>query len=515
MRLASVSPQSKSEYVRTPQGSSSVRRHSKLALLLLLAGVLMFVLWPAQAFAAGASFDLQTAINACAVGGTVTVPAGTWNVPARINLTKSISIVGTPGQSILTASFDDPILVAYNTSGVTFSGLTLRGPGASSGDSTGIQFYAPTNVTIRDINCSALHYGLKFGSGTQGSGVNADTLTLHDCAEPLEIANLSDSSFSNVDIQAPNLNTNQWHGIYLERSLHNIAFRNLSIIGGSGYCLQLYTESGASDHLSFENVTLDATDGRFPLVIWGYSSVTFTNLNMVNVRSDGPCVRLHGSASNVTIDGFSASGGYSLAAPYTGQTPQAVVLRNGAYDGQTLGSGATFENVTVGGTTPTTVAPTTSTTVAPTTSTTLAPTTTTASTTTSTTTTTVVTPSTTTTSTSTTVAPTTSTTLAPTTTTTVAPKSPAAEVTITSPADGSSVAKGRVMVSASVTSSVKIGKVVLYVDGRKLATDYLAKYYFSWTTRYLSSGSLHTLKAVAYDRSGVEIGSASSVVRVR
>ena len=256
------------------------------------------------------------------------------------------------------------------------------------------------------------------------------------------------------------------------------------------------------------------------MISTGYSDVTFTNSTII-AGADNGVIRFYGG-SNVTFDGFAASGGSQLAT--VAGTVSNVVLRNGSYTGKNLGSGVTFENVTAGGTTPTTlppttsttVAPTTSTTVPPTTSTTLAPTTTTASTTTtSTTTTTVVTPSTTTTSTSTTVAPTTSTTLAPTTSTTLAPpEDPTAEVTITTPADGSSVLKGRVTVNATVSSAVRIGKVVFYVDGRRTATDYMAGYSFSWTTRYLSSGSLHALKAIAYDRAGVEIGSASSVVRV-
>jgi hypothetical protein len=118
------------------------------------------------------------------------------------------------------------------------------------------------------------------------------------------------------------------------------------ITGGSGYSLQLYTESGASSGISFDGLSLDATSGRYPLVIWGWSSVTFRNVTMTMPAGVSySVVRLHGTASNVVFEGFTASGGNALVSPYSGQSPSGVTFRNGTYQGPNLGSGASFENV--------------------------------------------------------------------------------------------------------------------------------------------------------------------------
>jgi hypothetical protein len=463
---------------------------------------MLVFLWPGQALAdKPASFDLKAAITACPAGGTVTVPPGTWTVPARVNVYKNINIVGTPGKSVLTASFEDVMLKGYDLRGVTFSGLTFEGPGAAYRTS-GLELSGPIDVTMRDLTFRNLGHGLKLGSGPQSTGLVLDTFKAQQCAVPLFVANVSDSTFTNLDVQASNLTANPGHGIYLERTLRNLTFANVRITGGSGYCLHLYTESGASDHLVFDDVFIDATTGRYPLVVWGFSDVTFRNTTLIMTAKDSPCVRIHSSAARVLFDGFSAGRGDSLSRPYSDGPASGIVFRNGTYQGTTLGTGATFENVTLGASTTTTVAPTT-TTVAPTTTTAAATTTTT-----STTTTTLppVTTTTTTSSTTTTAAP---------TTTTVAPQTPApAPVVITSPVHGSQVAKGTVTITATVASSQPVSSVYFYVDGVRRLVDQSAPYSCAWNSSRLASGSTHTIKVIAYNRQGKIIDSATSVVTI-
>ena len=374
---------------------------------------------------------IQQAVDqASAVGGTVTIPAGNFAVNSMMTLKSNVSIVGTPGQSVISASFNGWIFWGSGVRNVSLDGLTFQGPGASSSTSA-VQIAGPIGLRATNLVFRGLHYGLKLGSGPQGSNVVVDGMVARDCAEPLFVANVSDSTFSNLDIQAPNLNTNLWHCIYLERELHNLTFNNVRLTGGSGYSLQLYYSGGGSDNIRFSNLTLDATTGRYPLVIWGYSHVTFTNtVFIMPASSSGVVVRMD-SPTDITFDGFTAQGGQALVGTYSGANPHDVVLRNGSYSGtRLLQSGSTItnlvvENVSTGGapTTTTTLAPTTTTTVAQTTTTTartttttVAPTTTTTTPWWATTTTTTARPAPTTT---TTVAPTTTTTAAPTTTTTV------------------------------------------------------------------------------------------------
>ena len=556
--------------------SGSLRLFRLIPLVLV---VLLFVLLPTnKAEASSQTFNvldygakgdgvtnnaaaIQQAIDsASVVSGTVTIPAGTFVVNSMLNLRSNVSIVGTPGQSIISASFSGWMFWGSGLQNVSFNGLTFQGPGSFSSTSA-IQLAGPVNCQFTNLVFEDLSFGLKLGSGPESSGLLVDNIVARRCAQPLFVANVSDSTFSNLDIQADALANSLDQGIYLERGNHNLTFQNVKVAGGGGYCLQLYTESGESDTLTFDGLTLDATTGRYPLVIWGYSNVNFKNVTMINSPgATAPCVRLSGTASNVLFDGFTAQGGTSLAAPYAEETPQGIVFENGTYQGPTLGSGASFENVTSGSTTTTTVEPTTTTTL-PTTTTTVAPTTTTTAATA--TTTTVIS------STTTTVAPTTSTTQAPTTTTTPAPSTtttastvpvwalsttttttvyvppattttippttttttqpPAATTSTTVPAPttpttiglvsfsspaANGVVSGRVNVGLQVMSTPAVSKVRLYIDNQLLGIDYRSPFAFTWNTRFAVPGSTHTLTGVAYDQAGRSIGQAAVLVTV-
>ncbi|OGH09621.1 MAG: hypothetical protein A2152_01660 [Candidatus Levybacteria bacterium RBG_16_35_6] len=242
------------------------------------------------------------------------------------------------------------------SSNQVYSGLTFTGSGPSDTASKyGAWGDGLSNVSFTGDNFNNTHYGLKIGSGAQSRNISADNLTFRHLAEPLFIANTSDSTFTNIDIQADRFDTNLWHGIYLERGNHNLTFRNLKIVGGSGYCLQLYYgEAGTSDTLLFENVTLDATSGRYPLVIQGYSHVIFRNITLIapaNISSS--LIRFYGSSDDIVFDGFNATGGTSLAS-WEYDTPTNVIFKNGNYNGpRIIKSGQegvfTLQNVTLNG----------------------------------------------------------------------------------------------------------------------------------------------------------------------
>ncbi len=196
--------------------------------------------------------------------------------------------------------------------------------------------------------------GLKIGSGAQSSGLVGSDLKFADCDMPLFLSCVDDSEFSDMELQANLIaGNNLYHCAYLERNCHRLKFSRVKMFGGSGYCLQLYTESGASVGAEFTDVLLDATKGRYPLVIWGWSEVVFKNLTMIMPAGvSGWCARLHETAKNVVFDGFTAQGGQALVGTY-GNSPTNVVFRNGSYKGPALTPGdvaipgITFENVTL------------------------------------------------------------------------------------------------------------------------------------------------------------------------
>ncbi|MCL4368171.1 MAG: hypothetical protein M1337_03210, partial [Actinobacteria bacterium] len=474
---------------------------------------------------------IQQAIDAAAAaGGTVSIPSGTYLVNSTLNLRSGSSVVGTAGQTVLTMpakSSTTFILSGTSLANVTLDGLTLRAS-AYTDNVSGVYLVGAKNSQARNLRFENLVYGLKLGSGPIGSGWVVDNIVARNTRTPLYASHITDSTFSNMDLEGAGTNTLD-HAIYLNEQMQRVTFTNLTLTKGAGYALQLYISSGGtSSGLTFTNVTLDASNGRYPLVIGGgWSNVTFNGVTMKSARTDQADAKVYG-ISNLLMNGISASGGSALIEG----SGDGVTLENGNYDGPRINASTitnlVVQNVTLGpaGTT-TTTASTTTTTAPPATTTTLPPATTTtvgstttvppATTTTLplTTTTTTAPPTATTTPqvTTTTLPPVTTTTVPVTTTTTVLATNSTAQVVIVSPTDGS-VIGDRAGVRATVTSPVPVAKVRFFSDSRLLANDYRAPYGFTWNTKGLTSGTSYNLIAVAYDSAGTPIGQSSARVMV-
>jgi hypothetical protein len=92
-----------------------------------------------------------------------------------------------------------------------------------------------------------------------------------------------------------------------------------------------------------------------------------------------------------------------------------------------------------------------------------------------------------------------------------APEQVPPTVSITSPANGSSVS-GTVSVNATASDNVGVTKVEYYVNGILQATDTSSPYVYSWNTSGLVSGN-YTLLAIAYDAAG-NTGQSSVTVNI-
>ena len=218
-------------------------------------------------------------------------------------------------------------------------------PAAYTESAIGVRGLGVSDVTLRGVDIGNCGYGLKVGSGALTERLTVEDFTARDCAQPVLLANLHEAAFSRVTLEAPRYPTNQWHGMYIERDVQDVTFSDLHISGGSGYCLQLYYGSSTvSANLVFEDVTLDATDGRYPLIISnGFRNITFRRCKIIMPSgSDGVCVRLY-SPTAVLFEDFEASGGVALVGSVSGGTPQAT-FRNGNYRGPALVQG-TLPNV--------------------------------------------------------------------------------------------------------------------------------------------------------------------------
>ncbi len=291
-----------------------------------------------------AAFDLQAAINACPVGGTVTVPAGTFTCSSTITLKNGVSLQGAGvDQTVLympSKSTDTGFLVGKGVSNVAVRDLTLTSP-AASGYVYALWFSRYSGVTIERVKVTNCMYALK--ADTQGTNLTVRDFTCLACGMNY-ISNLTTGLFERLDLEVltNQVTSSTSHALYLEGNNHGLVFNTVKARGGSGWTVQLYQESTDSDSVTFNG--LDVTG--WPIVIsYGFSNVTINNLTAV--AQSGPVIEFYGG-SNVSVTGFTASGGSSLTGWEYNQ-PSGVTFANGTYTGSALGSipGAAWTNVSL------------------------------------------------------------------------------------------------------------------------------------------------------------------------
>ena len=360
---------------------------------------------PAQA---ETPFDLSAAINACPVGGTVTVPAGTFTVTSTLTPKSGITIQGSGADTVIYRpdphSGDPTIITIMDKSNITIKNLTLASNDSGvTSTMRGMELGGATNITIDGVMLRGLSNGIV--ASDNGDKDNSN-LTITRCSsvdvyQPMFIRTTHNSTFSYLDLHAMEDGTQvkSWtppHHIYICNNSDNLTFDHVTLRGGVDYCIQVYPGPNITD-VSFTNLVMDNV--RLGPIIWGedgaISNITFDGVTAWSSRYYHPSgaarqwFRISGGASNVVVRNFAITAdGNSYLANYNG-TGAGCVLENGTITGSNLPSGIkvsgtapTVVNVKVNDT-PTTVAPTTTTTpttVAPTTTsttrTTVAPTTT-------------------------------------------------------------------------------------------------------------------------------------------
>ncbi len=553
---------------RLPQALSQSWKRTGAVLLTLVVGILlisMFVVQPAAAAAKtfsvkdyGAKGDgvtndraaIQACIDAAGAGNEVYVPSGTYRlVPAEYSggvsigllLASNVTVRGQGDSSLLVVDGgtdwtrgvvaksqtgivlkDFKIDMRASTAqltgngeqrhGVFFSGCTqslVERVTVTQPLGDGIFLYGGcSGVTVRD--CTAIGgttNNPRVGINVQGANhslVIGNKVTGFDVAYKAEL-DAGDSASTGNQIVG-----NTCSGVNLALGLNGASTGHVVgyLVAGNTFSAageQNIWVSRADDCVIRDNTLLGGGTGI-------YSCFANTNLQIEGNSLSGHSytdvflgeIYSLGASTGIDVTGNSfASGTRSQGIVFhVGTTVKDVEIVGNLYPaGARLynpyggASANVYDNYTVESTT-TTLAPTTTTAAATTTTT-------------STTTTTLPPVTTTTTSSSTT------TTAAPTTSTTVASPAPKpGPVVITSPVDGSQVIKGTVAIKVSVTSSVAVGNVQFYIDGAKKLVDKSAPYSYSWNTSRLASGSTHTIRIVAYSRTGKLIGGATSVVTV-
>ena len=213
---------------------------------------------------------------------------------------------------------------------------------------------AINGAAIRDCLITRCPDGIKIGSGPQSSGITIERVQVVDSAAPLFVANISDSTFTDLTLDGRPTNGYD-HCVYAERGLLRCTFRNIRMTRGGGYCLHLYNGayngSNGSEDLLFEDCVLDARGGgaRALVIYPGYKRVTLRRCKLLSDRTDQPIISMYG-ATDILIEDFEAEGGYSLIEVPSSGACSNVIFRNGTYPagppliyGPT--TGITFANV--------------------------------------------------------------------------------------------------------------------------------------------------------------------------
>jgi polygalacturonase len=295
----------------------------------------------------------QTAMLAgIAAGKPVYVPAGTYRFTASLTLRDNACFVGAGVDATIIYGTQDFgfMMIGIDKTNVSISHMGFKGIRWDA-DVYGLFISGCNGVNLTDLLFENLEYGLKTGSGNVGIAYTVSDIRAVMCVTPMYLSHINGGTFTNLNLnavsnavlKAAGASANQYHGIYLERGCTNLTFDNLTITGGGGYCLQIYLSGGTSSGIVFNNTTLDARDGRYPLVIGnGYSDITFNGLSIPGMLDALGVAIIWYGPSNVVIDGITAVGGSNLHAARG--TPSGCVIRNGTYKGPGI---ATIPGVTV------------------------------------------------------------------------------------------------------------------------------------------------------------------------
>ena len=233
----------------------------------------------------------------------------------------------------------------------TFSATPPNSDAAVSGSGV-------NGATISNLSSDGYSYLVKIGSGAQSYNINAKDLTCTANSQGIFLANVSNSTFTNLNLNAQNP---AWggkpHAIYIERGNHDLTFTNVMVTASqapAGQAIHLYADtisSDPTDNITFDGLTVGSPTQpvRAIIVANGYSHITFRNLTAYSVTDD-PVIAVYGGADSITVDGFECWGGSALVAQ-TGGSGSAtnIVVENGTYHGSTLSSGVTVtqNNVTL------------------------------------------------------------------------------------------------------------------------------------------------------------------------
>jgi hypothetical protein len=305
---------------------------------------------------------IQSAITTAAqTGKGVDIPAGTYNVTGQIWLPtgdpayNNMTIKGAGiGKTIIQGGANlNYLFTCANLSGLTLSDLTIRCTAPYRNGTHGVYATGMQNSKLQRLRFENVDRGMKLGSGPQANGwlledissVNVGILTLF-------LANISNSVFRNLDFQG-RTDTGEGMCLYVENDNHNLTFQNVRCVGGSRSCMQFSNDqaSGVAKPTNFVTVDglyLEGPGYLFTVAVAAvdhlFQDLLLKNVTLKGTSTSEALIRWY-AGERVIIDGITASGGAALQQRIGTWTVQDCEIKNGTYQGPSLGSGATLTNV--------------------------------------------------------------------------------------------------------------------------------------------------------------------------
>jgi parallel beta-helix repeat protein len=254
--------------------------------------------------------EINNAITALpATGGEIVILDGTYNITAKINVTKdNVSIRGNGNATILQRMFNssvkEGVITLTNRSGCKIANLQIEGNKASytSSNNYGIYLTTSSNNTVTGNACTNNNCGIYLASSS-----NNNTVTGNTCNNNNNCGIYLASSSNNNTVTGNTCNNNNDSGIILNSSSNNTVTGNTCNNNDSG--IRLLTSSDNN------TVTGNTCNNNESGIFFNYSNnntITGNTCNNNNKRG----IRLQDSRSN-TFTGNTCIRGTGLATDYT------------------------------------------------------------------------------------------------------------------------------------------------------------------------------------------------------
>jgi len=184
--------------------------------------------------------EINAAIIALpATGGEIVILDGTYNITAKINVTKdNVSIRGNGNATILKRMFDSPVtegvITLTSRSGCKIANLQIDG-NYTDNNGCGIYLYNSSNNTVTSNTCNNNGFGIYLYNSSDNA-VTGNTCKYNSFGIHLSSSNNNNTVTSNT------CNNNSNHGIYLSSSSNNTVTGNICN-NNSNYGIRLFSSS--------------------------------------------------------------------------------------------------------------------------------------------------------------------------------------------------------------------------------------------------------------------------------